>query len=215
MTMAGGLSGFAHCGNYTWIGGSMTIARIAVDGSDDQRSASMPLPTADATSLEPPTVPLPGLDATEYRCWQDFSETATALFAVLNRQLVDAHGLTLWDVMLLRFLANSTDGSARMGEIAEVLAVIPSRVSQQIRRLEAQSLVRRCKSQQDRRVVLASITGAGQARLKPALATYATGVRVLYLNPLTRQQMTSLGDSCRRIDGPLRLQGAQAKPARN
>lgn len=195
--------------------GSMTIAGIAAQGSDDERSASMPLPAADRANSEPPTACLPGLDGTEHRSWQDFSETATALCAALNRQLVEAHGLTLWDVMLLRFLANSTDGSARMGEIAEVLAVIPSRVSQQMRRLEAQELVCRCKSQDDRRVVLASITRAGRARLKPALATYAKGVRALYLKPLARQQMTSFGDSCRRIGTPLRRQGARAKSKRN
>lgn len=193
----------------------MTIAGIAVQGSDDERSASMPLPAANHAGSEPPPGNLPGLDAIEYRSWQDFSETATALCAALNRQLVEAHGLTLWDVMLLRYLANSTDGSARMGELAEVLAVIPSRVSQQMRRLEAQELVRRCKSQHDRRVVLASITRAGRARLQPALATYADCVRALYLKPLTRQQMTSFGDSCRRIGTPLRDHGTRARAARN
>ncbi|MGV0641880.1 MarR family winged helix-turn-helix transcriptional regulator [Mycolicibacterium sp. XJ879] len=175
----------------------------------------MPLPAADGASVEPPSGYLPGLDDTEYISWQNFSETATALCAMLNRELVAAHGLTLWDVMLLRYLANSTDGFARMGEIAEVLGVIPSRVSQQMRRLEAQGLVRRCKSQHDRRVVLASITRAGRARLKPALSTYADGVRALYLKPLTRQQMTSFGDSCRRIGTPLRHHGTRPKSARN
>lgn len=193
----------------------MTIAGIAVHGSDDGQPASLPSPAVDQTSAGSPTDYLPGLDGTEHQAWQEFSETATALCAALNRQLVEAHGLTLWDVMLLRFLANECDGSARMGEIAEVLAVIPSRVSQQTRRLEAQGLVRRCKSQHDRRVVIASITREGRARLKPALRTYANGVRVLYLNPLTRQQMTGFGDSCRRVGTPLRGQEASAKSARN
>lgn len=193
----------------------MTIAGIALEGSDDGQSASIPLPAVKHSTPESSTGRLPGLDDTEQRCWQVFSETATALCAALNRQLVEAHGLTLWDVMLLRFLANSGDGCARMGEIAEVLAVIPSRVSQQTRRLEAQALVRRCKSQQDRRVVIASITREGRARLKPALATYAKGVRALYLNSLTRQQMTGFGDSCRRVGTPLRQPEAPAKSTRS
>lgn len=193
----------------------MTIAGITFQGSDDGQPASIPLPTVNQATPEPSTGRLPGLDDNEQQCWQRFSETATALCAALNRQLVEAHGLTLWDVMLLRFLANSGDGSARMGEIAEVLAVIPSRVSQQTRRLEAQALVRRCKSQHDRRVVIASITREGRARLKPALTTYAKGVRALYLNPLTRQQMTGFGDSCRRVGTPLRHQEVSAKSTRS
>ena len=191
----------------------MTIAEIAVHGSDDEHSASMSLPAANQFRPEPRADCLPGLDETEHLSWEQFSATATALCAALNRQLVEAHGLTLADVMLLRFLANSCDGSARMGEIAEVLAVIPSRVSQQMRRLEARALVRRRKSQEDRRVVLACITPKGRDTLKPALAAYAKGVRAHYLNPLTRQQMTALGDSCRRIGTPLRDQQAWMRSA--
>lgn len=193
----------------------MTIAGFAVHGSDDERPPSMALPAPKQPCPEPRSDYLPGLDETEHRCWEMFSDTATALGMALNRQLVDAHGLTLWDVMLLRFLANTPDGSARMGELADALAVTPSRVSQQTRRLEARTLVRRSKSRHDRRVVLASITAEGRAKLGPSLATYAKGVRALYLNALTRQQMTSLGDSCRRISAPLRDRHGTVGPARN
>jgi DNA-binding MarR family transcriptional regulator len=142
---------------------------------------------------------LPGLDDAEQKCWQQFTETATHLYAALNRELLDAHGLTLLDAMLLRLLANSRKGSARMGELAQELAVSPSRVSEQARRLESQGFVCRNRSPDDRRVVIASITRVGRAKLRPVLRTYGTGVRALYLNPLSRQQMTALGDSCRRI----------------
>lgn len=147
---------------------------------------------------------LPGLDELELHCWQEFTETATRLYAALNRQLADAHGLSLLDVKLLRVLANSPKGCARMGELADALAVTRSRVSQQMYRLEAQGLARRSRSADDRRVVIASITREGGLRLKPALRTYARAVRAHYLNPLTRRQMTALGDSCRRIESALR-----------
>ncbi|MGV0790274.1 MarR family winged helix-turn-helix transcriptional regulator [Mycolicibacterium sp. XJ1819] len=154
--------------------------------------------TANASQLS-----LPGLDDFEQHCWQLYAEAATHLYAALNRLLVDAHGLSLLDVKLLRTLANSPRGCARMGELADALAVIPSTVSQQVSRLESQGFLWRSRASYDRRVVIATITRRGRARLEPALRAYADGVRELYLDPLTRRQMTALGDSCRRIDSAL------------
>jgi DNA-binding MarR family transcriptional regulator len=184
------------------------VGRIPVDSEPP----SLPLPAVHSTGPEPPQIRLPGLDDFEQRCWQQFTEAATFVYAALHRQLLDTHGLTLLDVMVLRRLANSDKGAARMGELAQALAVIPSRVSQQIRRLESRGLVSRSKSCDDRRVVIASITPEGQAKLKPVLRTYARSVRALYLNSLSRQQMTALGDSSRRIDSALRDAGLPTKP---
>jgi len=189
----------------------MTALGVAVGIPVDCEPPSRPLPAVHSAGSEPHHVRLPGLGEFEQRCWEQFTEAAAFLYAAAHRQLLHVHGLTLLDVMLLRLLANSRKGSARMGELAQALAVIPSRVSQQIRRLEAQGLVRRSKSSDDRRVVIASITIEGQAKLKPVLRTYARGVRALYLNPVTRQQMSALGDSSRRIDSALRDAGAPPK----
>ncbi len=143
----------------------------------------------------------------ELGSWNDFIEAATHLYVALNRKLLEDHKLSLLDVTLLRTLANADQGSARMGELAQELALRPSRVSEQVRRLESEGLVSRTTSKRDRRGVVATITREGRARLQLALATYASGVRSLYLGPLSRQQMTALGDSARRIDWALRAAG--------
>lgn len=51
------------------------------------------------------------------------------------------------------------------------------------------------------------ITRKGQDHLRPALQTYAASVRRHYLAPLTREQMTALGDSTRRVGDPLKRKG--------
>lgn len=79
---------------------------------------------------------LPGLDVAEERSWQTFLETALRLYGTLNRKLAEQHKLTLVDVRLLEILENSDSGSARMGDLAERLLSLPSRVTRQIRRLE-------------------------------------------------------------------------------
>ena len=76
------------------------------------------------------------------RSWQNFLDSALRLYATLNKSLVEAHHLTLNDVRLLDVLDKSATGSARMGDLAEDLMSLPSRVTRQIHRLETQKLVR-------------------------------------------------------------------------
>jgi len=146
---------------------------------------------------------LPALDEAEQWSWERFLDAAMRLYLLLNRKLLNAHKLTLFDVLLLEKLAGS--GSARVGDLAQALMLTPSRVSQQIRRLESQGLVQRSASNSDRRGVVATITHDGLVRLRPALATYGRAVRTHYLGQLSRPQLAALGDCARRIN-------SEAKP---
>ena len=148
---------------------------------------------------------IPGLDIGEMRSWQNFLEATLRLFGTLNRGLVETHNLTLTDVRLLDILARSPGGSARMGDLAEGLMSLPSRITRQIRRLEAQGLVRREASPDDGRGVLATITDDGLSAVKQAMVTYGETVRCHFLGHLTRPQVTSMGENCRRINNGLRL----------
>jgi len=151
------------------------------------------------------------LDEAEHWAFVQFLEASTQLHEELNKMLLETHKLSLFDVLLLDLLAKSEGGSARMGELAENLVLLLSRVSQQVGRLESQGLVRRSASRSDRRGVIATITRDGEARLKRAMRTYALAVRAYYLNPLSRQQMTALGDSCRRISTGLQSSNPEGR----
>ena len=118
---------------------------------------------------------MPGLDIAEQRSWQNFLDSALRMYATLNRALVEAHHLTLNDVRLLDMLDKSPTGSERMGDLAEGLMSLPSRVTRQIRRLEVQGLVRRGASPDDGRGVLASITDDGREQVREAMVTYGAG----------------------------------------
>lgn len=164
------------------------------------------------TGSESPEQHLPGLDEAEQRCWFEFLDSSARLLEAMNRILIEQHELTLFDFLVLDMLAKSRGGSARMGDLAHELVLQPSRVTQQVRRLEAQGLVQRRRSTNDKRGVIASITRAGRARVRPAVKTYAQTVRMLYLGQMSRQQMIVLGDSSRRISAPLKT---PPKPSRN
>jgi DNA-binding MarR family transcriptional regulator len=147
---------------------------------------------------------VPGLDDSEQRAWAHFVESSTLMVETLDRVLKRLHRLTLVDVLVLNLLARSSDGAARMSDVAHELALLPSRVTAEVSRLQLQGLVIREPHPDDGRSVVARITPAGRDRLAPALQTYAKAVRVHYLDPLSRRQALALGDGCRRVSTALR-----------
>jgi DNA-binding MarR family transcriptional regulator len=157
---------------------------------------------------------MPGLDIAEQRSWQNFLDSALRLYATLNRSLVDAHHLTLNDVRLLDMLDKSAAGSARMGDLADGLMSLPSRVTRQIRRLELQGLVRRGASPDDGRGVLATITEDGRTAVRDAMMTYGQGVREHFLDRLSRPQIAAMGENCRRVSVTLKTGTPSAKLGR-
>lgn len=157
---------------------------------------------------------MPGLDIAEQRAWQNFLDAALCLYGTLNRELVDEHRLTLNDVRLLDVLDRSPTGSARMGDLADGLMSLPSRVTRQIHRLETHGLVTRCSSPDDGRGVLATITDDGRRQLHLAMATYGDGVRTHFLSRLSRTQTAAMGENCRRISTALRSNETPARVGR-
>jgi DNA-binding MarR family transcriptional regulator len=181
----------------------MTVVETDAVSAVARRTCWIPSPAVDETGPEQPTHHLLGLDDMQQRCWQAFLESSALLLETLDRQLVDVHQLTLFDFLVLDLLAKSNGDSARMGDLAQALAVGPSRVTQQVSRMEAEGLVRRSRSAKDGRGVIATITREGRARLRPATKTYAQLIRMHYLDPMSRGEMIAMGDSCRRINHPL------------
>lgn len=157
---------------------------------------------------------MPGLTIAEQRAWQNFLDAALRVYATLNRALVDGHHLTLNDVRLLDVLATSPNGSARMGDLADELMSLPSRVTRQIRRLETQHLVSRCPTPEDGRGVRATITDLGRVAVKEAMDTYGDGVRTYFLSRLSRPQTVAMGDNCRRIGMALKSDETPARVGR-
>lgn len=156
---------------------------------------------------EAPTCYLPGVDDAGKRCWHQFVSSSATLFPVLNDRLVEAIQLALMDILLLELIAKSPGGSASMSVLGSAFALRPSRLTQQITRLESEGLVRRGPGEGDRRRVFATITLPGRVRLGPALSLYAREIRRHYLDPMSRQQAIALGDACRRIGLPLKAGG--------
>lgn len=105
---------------------------------------------------------------------------------------------------LLHILSNFPDATARMRELAEALPSPGSRLTRQTRRLEAQGLLRRATSPNDRRGVIVTITYEGRSVAEQAAASYAQEVRKNFIDRLSRAQMAAMENGCRRIASALR-----------
>ncbi len=156
---------------------------------------------------------MPGLDIAEQRAWENFLDAALRVYGSVNRSISEQHGLTLVDVRLLEILDKSATGAARMGDLAEQLLSLPSRVTRQIRRLEQAGLVQRGASPEDGRGVLATITDRGRTLVAESMSTYAAGIRQNFLLPLTRPQMVAMGENSRRISSALKAARGNGKAA--
>lgn len=157
---------------------------------------------------------MPGIDVAELGSWENFLDAALRIYGSLNRTLSEGHKLTLVDVRLLDILDKSDTGSTRMGDLAEQLISLPSRVTRQIRRLEEAGLVQREASPEDGRGVLASITDQGRDVVAAAMVTYSEAVRQRFLAPLSRPQIASMGENCRRLSAAAKASGASGKRGR-
>ncbi len=157
---------------------------------------------------------MPGLDIAEQRSWQNFLDSALRIYATLNHSLMEEHHLTLNDVRLLDLLDKSASGSERMGDLADALMSLPSRVTRQIHRLETQGMVRRGASPDDGRGVLATITEDGRSTVHKAMETYGQGVRAHFLGRLSRPQIAAMGENCRRISNGLKMGPSSARLGR-
>ena len=125
----------------------------------------------------------------------------------MRRSTVDStevHQLSLFDVRVLDMLDNAPAGCARMGDLAEALPSLPSRLTRQIRRLEGQGLVRREASRDDRRGVVATITEDGRTAARQAMVTYSKVYATYFLGQLSRSQIAAMGENCRRISAALK-----------
>ena len=147
------------------------------------------------------------LDAEEMRAWRAFIDGTQRLLEVLNREVNDAHGLSLADYRILVLLSEAESKSMRMSDLAVGIVSSRSRLTHQIRRLEAVGIVTRRGCPDDRRGVLATLTTEGQRRLQEAAPTHVAGVRAHLIDLLDATEQRTIVEVFERADVALGADG--------
>ena len=124
--------------------------------------------------------------------------TADVLRRHLSR-VVEPHGITLQQYNVLRILRGAGEGGLPTLSIAERMVEQTPGVTRLLDRLEAKSLVARCRGESDRRQVFCRLTSTGRtllAQLDPDMDE-ADEAGVAMLRPDDKQRLLELLTSIR------------------
>lgn len=129
----------------------------------------------------------------EQRAWRSYIEGSLRLYERLDRELREAHGLSMPEYEILVRLSEARDRRIRMAELAESANQSRSRLSHTVTRLERSRLVRRDSCPEDRRGVFAVLTDEGFARLDQAAHTHVRGVREHLVDLVSSEDLATIG----------------------
>ena len=134
------------------------------------------------------------LSSEQQAAWRAYILGTTLLMNTLDRELRQAHGLSLGEYEILVRLSESPSRTMRMAQIADSMRHSRSRVTHTVSRMEKAGLVTRCAAEGDRRGVEARMTEKGWDLLVRAAPTHVTGVREHFVDLASDEQFTVLGD---------------------
>jgi DNA-binding MarR family transcriptional regulator len=139
------------------------------------------------------------LDERELRAWRGMLRAHAALTKALDADLDAAHALPLSSYEVLLYLNDAEGGRMRMRDLAASVILSRSGLTRLADRLEREGLIARESCPSDARGSYAVITPAGTDKLAAARATHLAGVRSLFLQHFSDDELDVLGDAWDRV----------------
>ncbi|HVG73758.1 MAG TPA: MarR family transcriptional regulator [Thermoleophilaceae bacterium] len=133
------------------------------------------------------------LDQEELAAWRGMLRAHAELTKALDADLTREHDLPLSSYEVLLFLNDSDQGRMRMSELADSVLLSRSGLTRLVDRLERQGLLRRERCASDARGLFAEITDEGRGVFAKARKTHLDGVRRLFLERFSRDELRSIG----------------------
>ncbi|MEA2446520.1 MAG: hypothetical protein QOK47_157 [Actinomycetota bacterium] len=143
-------------------------------------------------------VPNP-LSELQFRVWQEFVYAYSVVVPKLDREFVNALGISFNQFEVLVRLRQAGTVGLRMSDLATQVVLSPSGVTRAVDQLERKGLVERCVFEGDKRGYLATITPEGKAFLRKATTFHLEGLRKHFLDHLNRTQLTQMSDALEAI----------------
>jgi DNA-binding MarR family transcriptional regulator len=136
---------------------------------------------------------------THIQWFSDLVRLEIALWNRINARLKAEHDLSLAFFETLYFIAQSTSGSLRVGDLARALRITQGATSKLVDRVEAAGLIRRQLDADDRRASRLALTDAGQQTLADARATYEAEMATILDATLMAQEQEHLHTLVQRL----------------
>lgn len=139
------------------------------------------------------------LSDSELRAWRSLQFMQMRLDAELARQLAVDSQLSLPEYVVLVALTDRPDGRMRFFELAEHLGWEKSRSSHQVTRMCDRGLVTKEKCDSDLRGAFVVITERGRQEITAAAPGHVAAVRRFFVDVLTPEQLTVIGDAAEAV----------------
>jgi DNA-binding MarR family transcriptional regulator len=146
-----------------------------------------------------PTPELRLLSPLELRAWRGMLRAHACLAKALDAQLEAAHGLQLSSYEVLMYLADAEDERMRMCDLASTILLSRSGLTRLVDRLQREGLLERIACHDDARGAFAKLTPLGHEKLQAARATHLAGVRAMFLDLFTAEELAALGAAWDRV----------------
>lgn len=135
----------------------------------------------------------------ELRAWRGMLRAHAALAKALDARLEAAHGLQLSSYEVLTYLADAEDERMRMCDLASSMLLSRSGLTRLVDRLRREGLIERVACSDDARGAFARLTPAGRDKLRAARETHLAGVRAMFLDLFSHEELERLGDAWDRV----------------
>jgi DNA-binding MarR family transcriptional regulator len=134
----------------------------------------------------------PWLDADQLVAWRGLMDLMQRLPAALDWQLQQDAQLSFIEYYVLASLSDQPGRRMRMGELAVLANVEPSRLSHMVTRLEKRGFLRREPEPCNGRYTHAILTDTGHAHLVEAAPGHVKRVRELFVDALDPEELRAL-----------------------
>jgi len=148
-----------------------------------------------------PTKTFTGLQGSSLEAWRSYLQSQRSILRELDADLVAEHGLTARDYEVLLYLAQAPDSKLPMSALAESTMLTRSGVTRLIDGLVNAGLIERMSCPSDARVSYARLTDAGLAKLRDASRTHIAGIRRLFLEHFSADEIEHLAQLLGRLPG--------------
>jgi DNA-binding MarR family transcriptional regulator len=133
------------------------------------------------------------LSPTELRAWRGMFRLHSRLVKALDAQLEEHHDLPLTSYEVLLRLGDADGERMRMCDLADSILLSRSGLTRLVDRLERDGLLVRVACDDDARGSYAKLTPEGREKLAASRETHLDGVRSLFLDHVTDEELESLG----------------------
>jgi DNA-binding MarR family transcriptional regulator len=141
------------------------------------------------------------LDGSALDAWRGYLTSHASILRVLDAELVADHGLTTRDYEVLLYLSQAEDRHLPMSALAERTMLTRSGITRLVDGLVGAGLVERLACPKDARVSYAQLTDAGYEKLRDASRSHVAGVRRLFVERFSEEELETLAQLLGRLPG--------------